>query len=253
MSLILKTARALAEKGMHVFACMPRDKRPATPHGLKDASVDPFEIEAWWAQNPNYNLALVTGSMSGVFVVDVDGEEAEGELRKLEQQHGELPATVESITARGRHLFFKCPDTPIRNSAGKIAPGVDVRADGGYVLVPPSIHPSGKTYTWSVDSAAAFANAPDWLLSIIAEPASADTNRAELRKLVRDGMQEGERNAGITRLCGHLLRRHVDPIIVCEVLQAWNTARCVPPLEPAEVTTIIDSICKRELKRRQEL
>jgi len=76
MSLILKTARALAEKGMHVFACMPRDKRPATPHGLKDASVDPFEIEAWWAQNPNYNLALVTGSMSGVFVVDVDGEEA---------------------------------------------------------------------------------------------------------------------------------------------------------------------------------
>jgi hypothetical protein len=251
---MLKTARSLAEKGMHVFPCMPCDKRPATPHGLKDASTDPLEIEAWWRQEPNYNIAVVTGSISGVFVVDVDGEDAEAELRKLEKEHGELPATVESITARGRHLFFRCPDRPIRNSAGKIAPGIDVRGDGGYVLVAPSIHPSGKRYEWSVDSAKTFADAPAWLVSIIAEPANGTgTDVAEWRELARDGCSEGERNDGIARLTGHLLRRYVDPIVVCEIVQAWNIARCTPPLHPAEVSTIINSICGRELARRQAL
>jgi hypothetical protein len=251
--LMLKTARALAEKGMHVFPCLPRDKRPATSHGLKDATTDPLEIEAWWSQVPDYNVAVVTGAISGVFVVDIDGEDAEAELRKLEQEHGQLPATVESITARGRHLFFRCPkDKAIRNSVGKIAVGVDVRGEGGYVLVAPSVHPSGRRYAWSVDSATTFADAPDWLLSIIAEPAAGvATDVAEWRELVRDGVKEGERNNGISRLSGHLLRRYVDPIVVCEIMQAWNIARCDPPLEPSEVSTIINSICARELARRQ--
>src|SRR5215471_1208019 len=165
-ALMLKTARALAEKGMHVFPCVPRNKRPATAHGLKDATTDPLEIEAWWGRDPNYNLAVATGSVSGVFVVDIDGEDAEAELRRLEKEHGQLPATVESVTGRGRHIFFRCPDKPVRNTAGKIAAGIDTRGDGGYVLVPPSMHPSGKRYAWSVDSAASFADAPDWLLSI---------------------------------------------------------------------------------------
>ena len=68
------------------------------------------------------------------------------------------------ITARGRHLFFKMPETPVRNSTSKIAPGIDVRGDGGYVLAPPSVHPSGRLYCWSVDSADTFAAAPEWLL-----------------------------------------------------------------------------------------
>lgn len=248
---MVKAARALAEKGMHVFPCLPRDKRPATPHGLKDATTDPWEIEGWWSQEPNYNVAVVTGRISGIFTVDIDGEDAEAEVRKLEREHDVLPPTVESITARGRHLFFKCPITPIRNSASKIAPAVDVRADGGYVLVPPSIHPTGKRYAWSVDSASTFADAPDWLLSIIVEPnGGVRAGVAEWRALVRDGVREGERNAGIARLCGHLLRRYVDPIVVCELVQAWNVTHCVPPLEPSEVATTINSICRRELARR---
>lgn len=119
---MLQTARALAEKGMAIFPCRPRDKRPATLNGLNDATTDPIEIENWWHQNPNYNIAIATGAVSGIFVVDLDGADAEAELRKLEAQHGELPATVESITGRGRHLFFKWPETPVRNSAGRIAP-----------------------------------------------------------------------------------------------------------------------------------
>ena len=85
--------------------------------------------------------------------MDVDGLDAEVELRRLEAKHGNLPATVEVITTRGRHLYFQTPETSVRNSAGKVAPGIDVRGDGGYVLAPPSIHPSGRRYEWSVDCA----------------------------------------------------------------------------------------------------
>ncbi|MGB8396385.1 MAG: bifunctional DNA primase/polymerase, partial [Pseudolabrys sp.] len=148
---MLRTAMALVHKGIAVFPCRPQDKRPATTNGLKDASKDLDVIRKWWHAQPQANIAIATGAVSNVFVIDVDGLDAEVELRRLEAKHGNLPATVEVITARGRHVYFQMPETPVRNSAGKIAPGIDVRGDGGYVLAPPSIHPSGKRYEWSVD------------------------------------------------------------------------------------------------------
>jgi hypothetical protein len=249
--MMLQTARALAEKGLAIFPCLPRDKRPATPHGLKEATTDAIEIENWWHSNPNYNIAIATGAVSGVFVVDLDGADAEAKLRKLEAQNGELPATVESITGRGRHLLFKCPKTPVRNSAGKIATGIDVRATGGYVIAPPSIHPSGRHYSWSVDSASSFAAAPEWLLSIIAEPETPTAAPATVwRGLVSSGVVEGQRNSSAARVAGYLLRRFVDPIVVLELVQNWNAMRCSPPLPPDEIITIVNSICGRELARR---
>ena len=76
-----------------------------------------------------------------------------------------MPATVEAITARGRHVYFKWPEEVVRNSASKIGTHIDIRGDGGYVLCPPSIHPSGRRYCWSVDSADRIADAPSWLLA----------------------------------------------------------------------------------------
>ena len=157
---MIRTAMALAQKGMAVFPCRPQDKRPATANGLKDATTDLDIIRQWWRQEPQFNLAIATGAVSGIFVVDVDGLDAEVELRRLEAEYGGLPSTVEAITARGRHVYFRSPEIPVRNSASKIAPGIDVRGDGGYVLAPPSIHPSGRRYEWSVDCATALAEAP---------------------------------------------------------------------------------------------
>jgi len=249
---LLQTARALAEKGLAIFPCLPRDKRPATPHGLKDATTDPIEIENWWHHNPNYNIAIATGAVSGVFVIDLDGADAEAELRKLEARHGVLPTTVESITGRGRHLFFKCPEKTVSNSAGKIAMGIDVRANGGYVIAPPSIHPCGKRYCWSVDSAAMFATVPAWLLSIISEPESGTgAPVSQWRELVCNGIAEGQRNSSAARLAGYLLRRFIDPFVVLELVQCWNGTHCCPPLSPDEIITIVNSICGRELARRQ--
>jgi hypothetical protein len=249
---MIRAALRLAQRGLHVFPCRPRDKRPATANGLKDATTDPAVIEQWWRQEPTRNIAVTTGAASRIFVVDVDGFEAETELRKLEVAHGELPPSIESITARGRHVYFKWPVMPVRNSAGKIAPGIDVRGEGGYVLVPPSVHPSGRCYTWSVDSARTLADAPAWLLAK-ANGSSGNgtaTAAAEWRELARDGVAEGARDCTATKLAGYLLRRHVDPIVTLELLQSWNATRCAPPLPETDIARIVDSIAGKELKRR---
>jgi hypothetical protein len=227
-------------------------RQPA--NGLKDATTDPETIRQWWLQEPQCNIAIATGAVSKIFVVDVDGLDAEGALRKFEAEHGELPATVEAITARGRHIYFRAPGVSVRNTAGKIAPSVDTRGDGGYVLAPPSIHPSGRVYCWSVDCARTFAEAPAWLLAKITEPNSNGSKPpappAEWRALAETGAAEGSRDSTVTRLAGHLLRRRVDPIVALTLLRSWNATHCTPPLPEADIERIVASICGRELTRR---
>src|SRR5262249_44029601 len=134
---MIRTALTLAARGLHVFPCLPRAKEPATVHGCKDATIDREIIRQWWHSEPQFNVAIATAGVSKVFAVDVDGLDAEAELHKLEAEHGALPPTVEVLTPRpGRHIYFRMPYTPVRNSAGKIAPGIDVRATGGYTLAP---------------------------------------------------------------------------------------------------------------------
>jgi hypothetical protein len=245
-------ALALARRGLRVFPCRPRDKLPATQHGFKDATTDADVIERWWRQGPECNIGVATGRCSGIFVVDVDGIDAKAELTKLEQQYGALPATVESLTARGRHLYFQWSDLcPVRNTAGRIAPGIDTRGEAGYVLAPPSVHRTGRVYAWSVDSAKAFALAPDWLLDKIngngkSNGATPPEDWHELAK----GVAEGQRNSSATRLAGYLLRRRVYPFVVLELLQGWNATRCAPPLPESDIERIVNSVAGREMKRR---
>jgi hypothetical protein len=246
---VIHSALALAARGFHIFPCRPHDKRPATANGLKDATNDPEIIRAWWTQQPDSNIAIATGPASGIFVVDVDGLDAEATLRRLEAEFGALPATVEVITARGRHIYFTWPQELVRNSAGKIGPHIDVRGDGGYVLCPPSIHPSGRRYSWSVDSANYIADAPGWLLAMQNGVAVRTTPSPEWRTLV-EGVGEGARNCSLARLAGHLLRHHVNAFVTLGLLQAWNASNCRPALPPTEVEQIVNSIAGKELRRR---
>ena len=247
---MIRTALALAERGFHVFPCRPRDKRPATANGLKDATTDPTVIEAWWQQQPDNNIAIATGAASGVFVLDVDGLDAEAALRRLEVEHSAaLPETVEVITARGRHVYFKWPHEPVRNSAGKIGAHLDIRGDGGYVIAPPSIHPSGRRYAWSVDSADRIAAAPDWLLAKQNGVAAGVIQSAEWRTLI-EGVSEGARDNSLARLAGHLLRHHITPFVTLGLLQSWNATHCTPPLPASHIERIVSSIAGKELRRR---
>lgn len=252
---LVQNAIGLAQRGLCVFPVIPRGKTPATKHGFKDATRDPQAIEAWWRNWPSCNIGVATGALSGVFVIDID--KGEKELRQLEAQHGALPATVESATpGGGRHIFLRYPGWPVKCSQGELAPGIDVRGDGGYVVVPPSVHPNGRRYYWKVDAAKAFADAPAWVLDRLKAdsigPAKI-TPVEQWREIVSKGVDDGRRNATLAKLAGHLLRRYVDPIVTLEFLIVWDQVRCRPPLGPQEVRTIVNSIAGKELKRRSAL
>jgi hypothetical protein len=246
---MLDAALALASCGLYVFPCWPQDKRPATPHGCRDASCDPELIRYWWRQDPAYNVAVATGALSDIFVIDIDGMPAERAFEKLASEP--LPASVEVITARGRHIWLCHPGGIVPNSTNKIAPGVDVRGDGGYVLAPPSLHPDGKRYAWSIDSTDTVSEAPSWLLEkVAAPPRTLATPPEQWRELASQPIPEGRRNATLTRFAGHLLRRYVNIDIALLALRGVNQTFCAPPLPDTDVFKIVNSIAGKELRRR---
>lgn len=250
---LLAQALRYAEYGWAVFPLQPKGKTPFTSHGCKDSSKDMGQIEAWWKSHPEANIGIATGEVSGFFVVDVDGQDGESSLKKLEERHQPLPSTVEVITGGGgRHLYFKMPDGySIRNSAGKIADKVDIRGDGGYVVAPPSVHASGRAYIKSVDSAGAIAAAPPWLLALIQEPHQAKkaTSVADWGKIL-GGTEEGQRNDSLSRLAGLLFRSGLHPHIATELCLCWNESRCKPSLTQDEALRTINSIANCEFQKK---
>src|SRR5712691_3900001 len=141
----------LAAEGLRLFPIIPRDKKPLVPDWPHLATTSEEQLKTWAEEFPSCNWAMATGRESGVFVLDFDGEAGRAAFVSLVEQNGHEWARTRSVkTPRGGHLYFRYPEggVEIRNSAGKVAPGVDVRGEGGYVLIPPSIHPSGQPYTW---------------------------------------------------------------------------------------------------------
>jgi hypothetical protein len=169
---VVDAALAYAERGWQVFPCKPRDKRPATPNGFKDATTDRLKIGRWWAANPAYNVAIATGAASGFFVLDVDAPEGFRSAATLTMQYGSLPHTMTQRTGGGgwQHLYAMPKGLRIGNSAGRLGAGLDVRGNGGYVVVAPSVHPSGKAYEWR-DLNDEIAAPCAWLISLITETA----------------------------------------------------------------------------------
>lgn len=162
------SALAYASRGWPIFPCRRRGKEPLTRHGFRDATCDPATIRTWWQRWPDANIGMPAGQASGVVVLDVDprngGDESLLDLPPL-------PATVECLTGGGgRHIYFAWPgiQAPCRNNA--LGPGLDLKGDGGYVLLPPSVHPSGRRYEWELSSHpddAPIAPMPQWLLAMI--------------------------------------------------------------------------------------
>jgi len=135
-------------------------KRPdgeLVPHGLHDATTNVKTIVGWWEQRPDSNIGVALGK--GLIVLDVDRLDA---LRSL----GPVLAWTRMVrTGRGAHLYYKAPAW-VTNSAGRLPAGVHVRGLGGYVVAPPSVHPSGRTYRW-LNPDEPIAQAPDGLLDLL--------------------------------------------------------------------------------------
>lgn len=171
---MLDAALSYAEKGLPVFPCNSANKRPLTEHGFEDASVDPETIQAWWARWPNAMIGMPTGERTGFWALDVDDPTLfEG------QRTVDFPTTRRCDTGKGYHLLFRFdPSAPVTNAQRHPKkgwpfaelPGAEARGQGGYVIVPPSVHPSGKRYAWHDD--APVAHAPDRLVAIVRKPRS---------------------------------------------------------------------------------
>ena len=154
---LLEHALDYASIGWHVFPCNQENKQPLVKGGFKSASTDRLQIEKWWAAWPNAMIAVRTGKDSGLFVVDIDAKgEADGyaSLAALEEQHGKLPSTLMATTpSEGKHYLFGYPTdgSELRNTGGTIAPGIDTRGEGGYVIVAPSTMSDGRSYKWILE------------------------------------------------------------------------------------------------------
>jgi len=164
---LLKSAMGYARRGVPVFPLEPGGKRPLTHNGFWDATTDARRFEGLWDRWPAANVGVPTGARSGLLVLDVDPEDGGLEsLAELERTNGPLPLTTRARTGGGgTHLFFRYPAEEVRNSAGWLGPGLDVRGEGGYVVVPPSR--TQGAYGWS--EKAPPADPPAWLLVRLGE------------------------------------------------------------------------------------
>jgi hypothetical protein len=242
---IFAAAHSYAKRGWHVLP-LKVDKSPLTRNGFYDATNDIPEVTALWKATPDVRgVGIRTGAESRLVVLDIDldhgGEES---LAALETEHGPLPQTIEVQTGGGgRHIFFLHPGWRVPNSAGKLGPGLDVRGDGGYVVAPPSPHPSGQRYDWiRSPEDCDLADAPHWLFHD-----QRPQPKAEPSPTSETTIPEGRRNVTLTSFAGQMRRVGVEEEEIAAALQVRNSERCEPPLDSGEVAGIAASVSKYPL------
>jgi KaiC/GvpD/RAD55 family RecA-like ATPase len=217
--------------------------------GVTDATTDVAQITRWWTEHPHANIGLATGGASGLYVVDVDGEEGERALARF----GGLPEVPQSTTGKGRHLLFTLPQG--RNTAGKLGPKIDTRGDGGYIVAPPSLHPDGRRYTWKVPPHKAAPQplpAPmvDALTSVAGAIVPADGARSSAVDVVLQGVTEGGRNQALTEYVGRLLAKGLRELEVLELARGVNATKFAPPLPAGEVEAVVRSVAATHDRNR---
>jgi len=158
-------AASMAEHGVFVFPVS--GKVPMTANGLLDAVGTSSQARALFSQHPRATGIGANCGRSGLLVVDLDGPAGHDTWTRLLVKHG-IVETVESLTGRtdgGRHLWFRTQDPRSRNTAKRLGVGIDTRGGNGYVVAPPSLHPSGTRYRWL--GRREIAAAPEWLLEML--------------------------------------------------------------------------------------
>lgn len=254
---LLQAALRYAAAGFRVFPChsamgvrcscpTPHCKTPGKHPRIKDwpdrASADVATINDWWKKWPDSNIGMRTGD--GVVVIDIDPDKGGNEsFAQLLLNQEPLPVTPESVTGSGgRHLLFSyAPDNPIPNAQG-IVPGIDVRGDGGFIVVPPSVHASQRSYEWASGRSPELlpiAPLPEWLGTLIRARA-----RVKWKQSADEPIIDGERHIVLTSIAGTMRIRGLDDDAILAALTVMNAKRCVPPMDEVELKIIATSMMK---------
>jgi hypothetical protein len=221
----------------------PDAKEPLTPHGHQDATLDEQQIQTWWKKYPKANIGIPTGVR--FWVLDVDPRNGGDEtLQHLIHRHGALPDTIQQMTGGGgRHFLFDCPET-FTPKCGHLGEGLDVKGEGGYIVVAPSIHPSGNMYTWDglePIHKQKLLPAPAWLLEEI-ERAQKKTQSEPVR--VEERIPHGRQEKTLFRYgCSMRAKGHSEAEIFAVLWQA-NQDRCEKPGPEKDIRKLAASICK---------
>lgn len=234
-------ALAYVNRGWAVFPC--RNKIPLTAHGYKDATKDVEDVKRMFLEHKNANVAIATGKISGIFVLDIDVKNDAGgtqSLSELEREFGELPHTVEALTwSGGKHIFFRYPSSGIGCKTG-VRPGIDVRGDGGYVIAPPSVI-EGKSYEWEIEhhpEETMIADAPEWLLELFED-------KQPVIDLSDKGAKITQNRNNTLMLMGVKLRKMgLEHAQIETMIQSINENRCSPPLPKKEASNIAKSVAR---------
>lgn len=248
MNTFLNAAIEYAGKGMAVFPLKPRDKKPLTKHGVNDATTDFDTIEKWWKKNPNANIGIACGQISGgLLVIDLD-ERANGvsgfdSLHEWESEHGELPETARTITGKGgSHILYRVDHK--ENNRVDLLEGVDVRSDGGYIVAPPSIHPNGNRYEWEYDPEEYDIRDAD---ETVMELLSIGKKKVDVDKFTSpEKIPDGKRNDTIYKVACSLQAKGLGDGAILAACRAENQSKCDPPLTEEEVDKIVESALKHD-------
>ena len=258
---LAEAAHDYVERGLAIIPLGVGKKEPVTKSGLNDWTDNPGQIDVWWGQgehagkrgNPSYNIGMACGQVSGgIIAIDLDchSDEANGLhfLRDWEVEHGKLPETWTQITGSGGKQLFYRAGQDIRNSAnGEI--GVDVRGNGGYVVLPPSLHPCGDCYEWSIspddmDVADADDKVYDFIRAVSKTKKRGDGWNAEKTGIPSEIKEN--RNETLFSLGRSFLSRGTGHDEVATLIRSLNATICRPPLPADEVEKLIGSINSKE-------
>lgn len=252
--LLLESALAYARMGYPVFPCVPGGKAPATKHGCKDATTDESRIRAWWQKQPSANIGLAT---AGLIVVDIDGAENPWLVDQPERRQTLAASPLSLTPSGGRHHVFRQPaGKSWGNSSGKLAPKVDTRGNGGYIVAPPSVV-DGNAYRWAegfelLTSLAELPEPPPWLAEILDRsrvrkpapsppppvPRTDDVERravAYLDAIPPSVSGQGGHNAAYAAATAMAHGFGLGPERALALLLAHYNPRCQPPWSEAEL------------------
>ncbi|WP_247540882.1 phage/plasmid primase, P4 family [Bradyrhizobium sp. 168] len=230
--------------------CPNPGKHPWNLNGVKGASTKRKQISEWWTAHPEANIGIACGSKSNILALDIDPRNGGNKtLRRLKETLGNLNSTVVSNTGGGgTHHVFKLPKFKVRkDSGGKIfGPGIDVASEGAIIVVPPSVHVSGKRYRWQ-KGASLFKNTPaslpeNWRNHIKSQRSLDKPKPPEAEVIVA-----GARNDTLTSIAGRLHNTGIGVETLLLALLQENQ-RCDPPLDKEEVERIARSIGSKPSK-----